>query len=411
MNFLLINYDFPPNPGIGGRRWAKIAKYLAQSGHHIHVVKADFPNGMHPSAWENDVVNDHIHVYNAPRKYPTALSHPQSSWTGKIKFHIQKRIMLWREKGTIFDQSIGWDKSMIPICRNIIRKEKITAIIATGAPWNLLVYSAQLKREFPNCKLLVDFRDPWLTARNYGMEGLSAARKKSESEKQQFVFEHADVVSNPYEYLTHQLQKWSTAHCKHQPNFITLAHFFDEQDFPENTSTKSDATTFKIVYAGDIYYGSEPQWNALADLMEDIKHRAGGQLNVRLDLYTSAKIPSSIANKSWAHSHAPIGKSIFNIMHTADALLIVLPENKKDECTTKFFEYLPLRIPILAVSPTGGVTQFIEENRLGVHSGQSVETVESLFSGDFFLSHFNRSFEITLYKASSRANEVVELLS
>jgi hypothetical protein len=411
MKILLINYDFPPNPGIGGRRWAKVVKYMAKIGHMVHVVKADFPEGMEPSAWQQDVLHDNIFVHNAARKYPKAISHPQFGLIGKIKFHIQKQLLLWREKGTIYDQSIGWNKTMLPLCRNIIRTEKIDAMIATGAPWNLLVFAAQLKSEFPQCKLLVDYRDPWLTARNYGMEGLSDLRKKIESDKQQFVFEHADMVSTTYEYLTTQLQHWSSSICHHQPKFVTLAHFFDEQDFLEITPAKIDATIYKMVYAGDIYFGSEAQWNRLVDLIEDINHRSGAIHNIQLDLYTSAKIPTRIENASWVQVHAPVGKSIFSIMQAADALLIVLPENKKNECTTKFFEYLPLRKPILAIAPAGDVTAFVEDHHLGVHIGQPTETIETLLSGEFLRNQFNRSFEITSYKASTRAQEVVALLS
>ena len=38
---LLICWDFPPNNGIGGRRWAKLIKYLAKSDVECHVMKCD----------------------------------------------------------------------------------------------------------------------------------------------------------------------------------------------------------------------------------------------------------------------------------------------------------------------------------------------------------------------------------
>jgi hypothetical protein len=384
---------------------------MALKGHQLHVVKADFPDGMTASPWTQDVVHPNIRTYNAGRKYPKSLSHPKPTWMGKIKFHAQKRIMLWREKGTIYDQSIGWNKTMLPICRNILSKEKIDAIIATGAPWNLLVHAAQLKSEFPHVKLLVDYRDPWLTARNYGMTALKSSRMNAEIRKQKFVFEQADVVSTPYEYLTKQLHEWSKARCKHAPRFVTLAHFFDAGDFQQESISAANSETFRLVYAGDIYVGSEPQWEQLQALTQSISSNLALNRKIQLDLYTQAKMPAGILKLPCVKMHEPVGKSIFSIMQSADALLIVLPENKKNERTTKFFEYLPLRKPLLVVAPAGEVTQFVEANRLGIHAGQSVEKIESFFSGAFAQHEFNRAYEIQSQTAHSRANELLELLA
>jgi hypothetical protein len=109
--------------------------------------------------------------------------------------------------------------------------------------------------------------------------------------------------------------------------------------------------------------------------------------------------------------HAPIGKEIFRVMASADALLIILPENKKNERTTKFFEYLPLRKPLLIVAPKGEVTLFVESNKLGVDALQSPDTLVSFFSGDFYQNMFNKTFPIHAHTADSRVDEVIALLS
>jgi glycosyltransferase involved in cell wall biosynthesis len=411
MKILLINYDFPPNPGIGGRRWAKLAKYLALKGHQVFVVKAELPQTISTSTWEKDVSHPNIQVYNAARKYPRALSHPKEGWMGKIKFHAQKRLMQWREKGTIYDQSIGWHKTMFPSCRSILQNEKIDAIVATGAPWNLLVYAAQLKMEFPHVRLLADYRDPWLTAKNYGMAALKNARMNAEIKKQQFVFEHVDLVTTPYEYLTAELKSWSAQRCKHQPSFVTLPHFFDNEDFQFENAPHRPNDVFRVVYAGDIYVGSEPQWKQFQTLIESLEHSLPSHTQMRFDIYTHAKMPTFISGMKSVHLHVPIGKDIFHVMNDADALLIVLPENKKNERTTKFFEYLPLRKPLLIVAPAGEVTQFVETNRLGIHASEFTDKVQTLISGTYAKYEFNNTFDIQSQTAKSRATELIELLA
>lgn len=412
MNILLINYDFPPNPGIGGRRWAKLAKSLAKAGHEIYVVKADFPDTASPSSWEQDVRSSKIHVFSAARTYPRILSHPSQSLKGRIEYRIRKWQMLVREKGTIYDQSIGWDSTMLPLCRELIRKNNIQTIIASGAPWNLLGYAASLKKEFPSLRFLADYRDPWLTARNYGMANLSDARKKAEEHKQRIVFELADVVTTPYAYLTKELATWCSKNCEHAPRFETLEHFFDPDDFTMQEESSVDGSVFRLMYAGDMYLGSEPQWGMLAKIISSQQtNRINGGKAIHIDIFTSANIPSEIQKLENVHVHAPIGKGVFERMQKASALLIVLPENKKNERTTKFYEYLPLRKPLLVIAPPGAVTDFVEKNKLGIHSAQSEEVITHFFSDPFSIHSFNSEFDLSEHTADHRATEILNLLA
>jgi hypothetical protein len=98
-------------------------------------------------------------------------------------------------------------------------------------------------------------------------------------------------------------------------------------------------------------------------------------------------------------------------MQQADALLIVLPDNKKNERTTKFFEYLPYRKPLLVIAPAGEVTNYIESNRLGVHSNQSLPIIQSLLNGDYAAHSFNSSFDLSSETNVQRAQQMMEMLS
>jgi hypothetical protein len=122
-------------------------------------------------------------------------------------------------------------------------------------------------------------------------------------------------------------------------------------------------------------------------------------------------MPSFITGMNNVRIHAPIGKNVFQVMSDADALLIVLPENKRNERTTKFFEYLPLRKPMLIIAPPGEVTSFVEEHSLGVHVSQPEDILTSFFAGDFTRNTFNAQFALQSHTAENRANEVISLLA
>ena len=412
MNLLLLNFDFPPNPGIGGRRWAKLSKALAQRGHTIHVVKARYLRKQQQSTWYSDVESPSIHVHEVDCAYPSSLLHSPLSLVGKIRYRIDQFILKQSERGTIYDKSIGWDKELMPLCSRLISEAKIDVIIATGAPWNLLVYAARLKQKFPFCKLLVDYRDPWLTAVNYGMQGLSASRMKAETDKQSFVFRYADCVTTPYAYLTRELENWCIQHCEKRPRFDTVEHFFDPDDFGAIHSDTSTKQEIRVVYAGDIYIKSETQWTLLKNII-DQHSPALAQLGkkLRFDFYTTAAMPTCMLEIPNVHVHKPIGKGIYSVLANADVLLVVLPDNKKNERTTKFFEYLPYRKPIFVVAGNGEVTEFVELHKLGVHIHAPSNEVVDLLSGKFFENRFNSEFHIETCTSQERASQIIKLLA
>ena len=76
---LIIAYKFPPAHGVGGRRWAKFAKYLAREGYEVYVITSKFPSG--DISWEDDVQSEHIRVFNYKSMFPTFL---QKQYSGKI---------------------------------------------------------------------------------------------------------------------------------------------------------------------------------------------------------------------------------------------------------------------------------------------------------------------------------------
>jgi len=408
---ILINFDFPPNDGIGGRRWGKLAKAMARSGMIVHVVKANTIEGTQPSAWSADTIHPNIRVHSLPRTYPIAFSHPKSTLWGKILYRFYKKKLELTSNGTIYDQSIDWNRSMTPACLGILSQFDISAIIATGAPWNLLVYAAELKQHFPDIPILVDYRDPWINAVNYGMLGLSEKRKAAEIEKQKFVFQHCDIVTTPYPYLTDELKIWSSSHVKHQPKFSTLPHFFDESDFNDLRPPTKSSDEIRIIYAGDIYASSENNWQQLISRIEELEQARGvDSKKIMIELYTGATAPDFLIKCPFVHIHKPIGRAVFDKIAQSDICLLVLSDRKKDELTTKFFEYLRCRKPLLVVSPPGELTRFVETNKLGVHAGSSDQNLMNLLSGVFEKNDFNNSFHLEAFELQTRCEELLKLL-
>lgn len=371
MRILLFCYDFPPNQGIGGRRWAKFAKGLAQEGHQVHVILASERTGNTPSPWSDDVSLPDIKLHYLQRKFPEVIDvGPTTVWQ-KLTYRIELFKLKMTVKGTIYDQACQLEKSILRLANKLVEEESIEAVIATGAPFSMLYYGALTKRTHPHLKFLADYRDPWLTARNLGMPSLSVSRKKEEMRKQAIVFAQADVVTSPYLSLNATMQK--EAHSK--PRFEVLPHFFDPDDVPDPTQNSGRTDKIHLVYGGALYLELDPYLEWFARCLHHLRDKAPALYDrLEVDFYTAdsqfKRFFSGLENK--VRFHAPIGKNFFKVAQNATAALVFLTESKKDHLTTKFFELLPLRKPLFYFGPDGFASSQIQAQSLG-HLNTSTE--------------------------------------
>lgn len=365
---LLACYDFPPNNGIGGRRWAKFAKGLASLGHEVFVIKADPAEASHHSDWTEDGAHPRIQVRSLPRRYPRVISHGPKNPVEKVLYHFHKWRLGQIEKGTIYDIAIGWEEDFLREARSLIQQEGIRKVIATGAPFNLLYYAAKLKQEMPELTLLCDYRDPWLNATNYGMADLPPERKKHEESKQAFIMEWADLITAPNSFLLDEIKGTCTQPPK--ARFEELPHFFDPDDFKGiQLEPKKEKAGVSLIYGGALYNGLETVLEHFANELNEAEQSTPELTsNLEINLYTPHLSFSKhlSAASDLIKVHPVIGKAIFTKIQNADAVLIFLAEHNKNYLTTKFFEYLPFQKPILFLGAEGHAAAFIEAQQLGL---------------------------------------------
>lgn len=362
-HILLINYDFPPNQGIGGRRWGKLAKGLAKRGYVVHVIKADPIADNRPSTWSQDVVHPYIRVTSIPRTYPDAISHPGNSVWSKLRYRFAMMRLKRAVKGTLYDLSAEWDRFLIPACERICSEFPIKRIVATGAPWHMLYSIGKWNDAQRKLQYIVDFRDPWLHAKNYGMAQLEPARKAFEARKQAEVLCKANVILSPDPVILNVLADFAVKQSITTGRMVPLRHFYDEDDFSSvQLHTPDSRSPFSIVYGGDLYLDLEPELRKVAAFFQSTQQ---GNIQVKLDIYTDARVPDFLKKIPGINIHASAGKSFYEIASQAHALLILLPEHKKHEFTTKFYDFLPLHKPYLVATNGGAVAEFVEQQEMG----------------------------------------------
>ncbi|MEO0896471.1 MAG: hypothetical protein AAFY71_08750 [Bacteroidota bacterium] len=411
---ILVSFHFPPSNGIGARRWAKLSKYLAKQGIKVHVITTPPANPSEKSTWTTDVENELIHIHYVPSGYPDIQ--PSSHPVGKVFNRLRLFSLEKRTKGTPYDKAVFWQKGLTKTALDLIKKYKIRHVIATGAPFHALSHTIDLKKHVPNLKVLVDFRDPWTNAVNYGMQEISSKRKSYEVSLEKKVLELSDVLVGP----THPELLLGPSFKRASITGIVeeLPHFYDPEDLPQLEKEGQDQDKIKIVYGGAIYMDLEETLDKLDLALTAIKEN-------HLDFYRRLEwkifTPHLSKLEKIASHHAdiffpqaPIGKEeLFEKMADADMLLILLAEHNKHFRTTKFFEYLTIRKPLLMFGPEGRVSHNIQSEKLGV----SIEK-ESL-NGKILLENLKRLKEdsfvpneelIETYSVEKVSSDLIALL-
>lgn len=404
---LIACFDFPPNEGIGGRRWAKFAKALANKGVEVLIIKAD--PATTGSSWQSDVENDNIKIHSIPRAYPKSISHPSGTIIGKIKYRLALKKLLRDCKGTTYDIAHGFEDEFRQKSLQLIDTHNIKHVIATGAPFNLIYFASKLK-ELREIRLLVDYRDPWITAQNYGMANLEAGRMTEEKRKQDYVFEYADIITCPNEFLLEEIKNSSDYPQNAKASFEVLPHFFDQDDLKEYLIESEAPTSIRLVYGGALYLGLQPFLSPFSQWLDQVKKdHTGLYSNLQIDVYTPHQDQLGSMSEH-AKAFAPIGKGFMTELANSSAALIFLADHNKDFLTTKFFELIPFGKPILFVGAEGYASKFITETGLGrvINSFDSlVQVLEELESGELEL---NSDYNFSNHELAHVGDQLISLL-
>lgn len=415
---IIACYGFPPNPGIGGRRWAKFAKYLAKAGWQVHVIVAK-PRSLVVSDWESDVQHPNIIRHFLPVNYPNALSSlPSDSTLKKVLFRWSKWYYNKIQDKRIFDATFLWEKSFTNKLAELISQHNIDNVITTGAPFYQLYYAAKLKRDkFPNLNLITDFRDPWLGATNYGINFLTGKKLAQEKEYFKVVCENSNCILVPAKVLSEMTEHLDQADQYLRDRFIEFTHSFDIDDIkPYLVNSLVSDDKISIVYAGTIYGELEETFNQLASALDKLKiEKPALYQRLRISFYTPPNnIPTQFQNHSEViHFSAPIAKKIFEIINQSTACIILQSKNNKNFRTTKFFEFISFRKPYVVMGAKGFVSEFVETEKLGVYLPESnfypkfVDTLEKLAENKL---EFNAGFDASQYACERQTNKLIELL-
>lgn len=401
-HILLISYTFPPYPGIGGRRWAKFAKYLAKEGYTVHVICAKNPH-KNISFHTCDVQSDRIKTYTFNSRYPTILQniHPKTL-VEKITYKFWMKLLQFLENGFVYDKAILDEKKILSLARRIIKENNIKNVITSGGPFRTNYFSLELKKEFQDVYLINDFRDPWVWGNQYSK--LNADQKKIELNLQTQVVEQSNLITVPVEPMRSYLKENYPAHSN---KIHLLPHAFDEEEIVVKQEYRENS--FKCVLFGTMYSGIENYFSELCKVIANYKGKI--TLDIFPDIERYQNIIEKNKAKDWVKYNKPLsGKLLFETLSQYDYVVFIYPSFVKDYLSTKFYEVIYAKIPIIYLGEHGLASEYIESNMLGIH--YTTETLNREFK--YFIEgktkwSYNDKFDVDNFSFSKVTKELTTI--
>lgn len=400
-HILLISYVFPPYPGIGGRRWAYHTAELAQRGYNVHIITAKNP--FEQTSLYNDIIDQHprnITIHRLPTLFPKVLIDfsTQSLWK-KVWYKIALILVKLFAKGSYYDRSFFWKNSLLKKANSLIEEYRIKNVIVSGAPFSSVYYTTLLKKSNPNINIIADFRDPWTWAENWGYNTLESKRKLYEEFMEKEVVKNTDHVIVPVQNMvTYLSSKYPFARNK----IALLPHFYVEQDIPILTKKESG---IKMLFYGTVYDGIGHYLSFLSEAIQNT--------SITIDFFTESQSVSHYFNKNKNvnfYKTVPF-KELFAQINEYNFILIINPDRVMNYISTKFYETIYSRTPIFYIANKGLASEFIVNNRLGIHADadsifQKIEELKSYNTE----KDYNSTFDVSNFSLEKVTNIVESLL-
>jgi hypothetical protein len=416
-NVLIISYFFPPNNRVGGRRWAKFAKYLTKNSCKVYVLAGGYSG---ESSWDKDTEPYKENIYRIKLQSPS-IPFFQKKLPGSLLEKIVWKLSYYNwiiscrfKTGNYKDHSFLDKAAFYERACEIIETKKIENLILTVGPFRFSSVLIDIKKKYPDLNIVIDYRD----YREDGWRSGGFTKKQIEYEKKEQI-----KVLKEVHHITTVNEEISGYFRSMDGNMSvsTVPHCYDTDDLNKSESAgellktaKSHQNSVRCIYGGELYEGMEEYVRLFSDFLLAMKEKG---ITISAELFLQYKTYGHIIESSEIRDIVNIHKTIplkdyFNEILTSDFVLLFRPSWSPNAQSSKFFELVALRKPILYFGPKGGVSDFIEKNRLGyfITKENLKPIVNEISSGNYKVNVPDLNFNIDEYSFESSTKQVMRLL-
>ena len=356
MKVLLIAYYYPPLEGGGVVRAANIAKYLRNFGHAVSILTCSY-------------YDDHLDNGELIRIHDSSFNRQRTGFRRIIWLYRR----LWCEArmrmGIYASIYEAWEKRVMDHADQIVKLSRPNVVLATYPPVETLEIGLHFAQKF-NLPLIADFRDGLLfeAIESKRLRRYACVRKTYAAIERRAASEAAALttVSEPLSRYFRETYDKSRV--------VTVANGFDPDETQlELPGIELETGCFHIVHSGRFSLSDAgctiiPLVQALDSLLADrpelvrtMRLHLLGELSRR-----EKRLLAGLVRRGVACIHGPVSRyRALAFQRRADLLLLVTAPGRSSVATTKIFEYLQARRPILALAPHSFAAEIIKKSGSG----------------------------------------------
>lgn len=379
MRILFISHSFPPDAQVGGRRVARLCRYLPDFGIEPVVLsvekryyKSVDPSFPPPAGLEIVRTTMSPGIFDAYRwlKGLRHAAHAEEKETdpvaplqaiGVLRKNIVAMLQVGEAEGSWFG----------PASRaglKLLNSRSFDALVSSGPPFVAHRVARRLKQH-SGLPWLADFRDPW--ALNPNAMELSTLRRRLDRWNERRCVEGADrVICNT--------ERMCTLFAESYPNqpaekFVTLPNGFEEITAPPLMPPRSGGK-YICLHLGDVYAGRriDTFCEVLAKLV------GGGSLNAEnfqvifmgdmdpLQLAVAKRVAPELVDRGILQFRRRLDWELAQKHLWSADLLLIFQGSYRSQVPAKFYEYLATGKPIFAVGEPGAMSDILEESGAGI---------------------------------------------
>ena len=378
---LLISYLFPPSGGVGVQRAVSYAKYLPAAGSAVSVLTAkNAATALRDPSLLGTIPSD-VPIYrtltpeisydlrqriwgrigSGPGKGATqAEAPPQAPASSPLKSFVRSGI----QRLLCPDPQVYWRWTAIPQGEEIIRKEGIRNILVTAPPFSSFEIGIELKKRFPEIRLISEFRDEWLGYYIKSDPNADAYRRKAAIDLERETISRSD-------YIVTVTPSWVEAIRSRYPDqpaekFLCIPNGYDPESFAQFTPKPHGLVRMVVTYVGTVYSNPVYSPRAFLEALNRLPAEVAQGIETRfIGRVVDEEAPFMDACRSPIRRFGFLPQSeAFRYLEETDCVLLIV--NNRDAHSGKLFEYLASGRPILAISPKDGeIARLIRETQSG----------------------------------------------
>jgi len=355
----IVSFIFPPQAGIGGRRWTKFSKFFYSQNIDFRIIAAG-PQSETPSQWSDDISKYEDRIIYLKSGYPDILSEYPETLIDKLRYRFAIHKAKFITGGNYYDKSIYW---LGPLENEITKnfKDGYQNLIISGAPFHQMEL-VRLKEKLPDIKVLLDFRDPWVSNRTaFGFKEMSTQRQTYELELEKTVILSADAVVSVAQKMADYFTMIGATKS------VCIPNGFDLKDYIGFEPKKASEGELTCVFAGSLYNGLDLILKEFIRTVEHLNRNFPNKINFKF----IGTIPNWVKKNTEQIDSITVSEHVSKeaallAINDSDFGMLFLTEDINYSVSSKMLDYIALSKPILCFSKTESITgKLIEEKGLG----------------------------------------------